>query len=272
MHARYIPHRPISEVLADARRIYRDGFRRCWPLSLLGAASLSAATHHWSAQLSGLSDTATSLDDLDPSAALRQLESCVTPAALSAGLLLLVVALLVYSALMVRLQAPADAGPGGSLQAFAMALRRLPHAILASVLWTLSLSAGLALFIVPGIYWSGRLQFWLPAMMIDHAGALDSLRSSWALTRHQWWRSNSALTLALIIIGLLALLTDALTSGAAALVAAPLHSSARAVAFSSALFDALADVFLLPMLPAALLAIYDDLKQSQGPSPGSIGG
>lgn len=273
MHARYTPHRPIGDVLGDARRLYREGFGRCWPLSLLGAVLLSAAAHHWSAQVNGDSAATGNPDDLDPTAALRQLESYASPAALWAGLLVLVVALLVYSALIVRLHALAGSGESSSqLQALATALRRLPDSVLASLLWMLALSAGLVLCIIPGVYWSGRLQFWLPAMMVDKASAVDALRRSWTLTHRQWWRSSTVLTLALIIIGILGLIADALTSSAAALVAAPLHSSERAVALGSALFETLADVFLLPMLPAALLAIYDDLKQSQGHEPGRIGG
>jgi hypothetical protein len=273
MHARYTPPRPISDVLADARRMYRDGFASCWPLSLLGAALLAAAAHHWSAQVSVGSAAAVSLDELDPDAALHQLASYASPAALRAGLLVGVAALLVYSALIVRLHALGASGEASSqLRALATALRRLPASMLASILWTLALAAGLVLFIVPGVYWSGRLQFWLPAMLVDNAGAIDSLRDSWSLTRHQWWRSTTALTLALIIIGILGLIADALASGAAALVAAPLHSSERAVGFSTGLFAMLADMFMLPMVPAALLAIYDDLKQLQAQGQGGTGG
>jgi hypothetical protein len=273
MHARYIPPRPISAVLADARRMYRDGFARCWPLSLLGAVLLSAAAHHWSAQVSVGSAAAVNLDDLDPEAALHQLASYASPAALRAGLLVGVVALVVYSALIVRLHALGASGEASSqLQALATALRRLPGSILAAILWTLALAAGLVLFIVPGVYWSGRLQFWLPVMLVDDASAIDSLGKSWTLTRNQWWRSNTVLTLALIIIGILGLIADALASSAAALVSAPLQSSERAVAFSTGLFDLLANMFLLPMVPAALLAIYDDLKQSQGRRQGGTGG
>jgi hypothetical protein len=270
---RYISPRPISDVLADAGRIYRNGFGRCWPLSLLGAVLLSAAVHHGSAQLSVGAAAAVSLDELDLDAALRQLASYASPAALRAGLLVALVALLVYSALIVRLHALGASGEASSQgQALATALRRLPASILASILWTLALAAGLVLFIVPGVYWSGRLQFWLPALLVDNAGAIDSLRNSWALTRHQWWRSTTALTLALIIIGILGMIADALASGAVALVSAPLPSSARAVAFSTGLFDMLADMFLLPMVPAALLAIYDDLKQLQAQGQGGTGG
>jgi hypothetical protein len=270
MQARYTPLRPISQVLADAKRIFLDGFGRCWVLSLLGAVLLSVAEDFWSRQVGQVSDGSTAagtLDDLDPTAALNQLAGYASPAALRAGLVVVVVALLVYGALIARLHALASPGQASTqLQALITALRRLPGSVLAAILWTLALAVGLVLLIVPGFYWSGRLQLWLPAMLVEDVGAIDSLRSSWTLTRHQWWRSTTVLTLALIIISVLALIVDALTSGVAALVSAPLHFGTRAVAFNAALFDLLADVLLLPMLPAALLAIYDDLKQLQSQS------
>lgn len=273
MSTRYTPQRPLGDVLADAGQLYRAGFARCWPLSLLGAVLLAGAAHYWSAQVGGDAAPAGNLEDLDPAVALQALESYASPAALWAAAIVLVVALLVYSALTVQLHAISSGSESSSpLPALTAALRALPQGILAALLWTLALGAGLLLCIVPGIYWSGRLQFWLPAMLLDEPGAIGALRSSWLLTRDHWWRSNTALTLSLVVIAVLGLIADALASGAAGLAAAPLHSSARAVALSSALFDTLADVLLLPMVPAALLAIYSDLKQSQRRQPGGTDG
>ncbi|EJW92982.1 Glycerophosphoryl diester phosphodiesterase, membrane domain protein, partial [gut metagenome] len=55
--------------------------------------------------------------------------------------------------------------------------------IIASLLVSVSVIIGLALFILPGIYIIIRLQFFLPFITEENCGAIESLKRSWEITR-----------------------------------------------------------------------------------------
>lgn len=72
-------------------------------------------------------------------------------------------------------------------QAFNQANRRLLHLILVYIMFLVLAFAGLIALIIPGLYVSYRLIFSLYATVIDNSSALDSLSSSWELTKGRWW-------------------------------------------------------------------------------------
>jgi membrane-anchored glycerophosphoryl diester phosphodiesterase (GDPDase) len=72
-------------------------------------------------------------------------------------------------------------------QAFNQANRRLLQLIGVSILCFLLVLAGCIALIIPGIYVSYRLMFSLYATVIDNSSVIDSLSSSWALTKGRWW-------------------------------------------------------------------------------------
>jgi membrane-anchored glycerophosphoryl diester phosphodiesterase (GDPDase) len=72
-------------------------------------------------------------------------------------------------------------------QAFNQANRRLLQLIGVSILCFLLVFAGCIALIIPGIYVSYRLMFSLYATVIDNSSVIDSLSSSWELTKGRWW-------------------------------------------------------------------------------------
>lgn len=72
-------------------------------------------------------------------------------------------------------------------QAFNQANRRLLHLILVYIMFLGLVFAGFIALIIPGLYVSYRLIFSLYATVIDNSSALDSLSSSWELTKGRWW-------------------------------------------------------------------------------------
>ncbi|MEG4057172.1 MULTISPECIES: hypothetical protein [unclassified Microcoleus] len=72
-------------------------------------------------------------------------------------------------------------------QAFNQANRRLLHLILVYIMFVGLVFAGLIALIIPGLYLAYRLIFSLYATVIDNSSALDSLSSSWELTKGRWW-------------------------------------------------------------------------------------
>jgi membrane-anchored glycerophosphoryl diester phosphodiesterase (GDPDase) len=72
-------------------------------------------------------------------------------------------------------------------QAFNQANRRWLHLILVYNMFVGLVWAGLYALIIPGLYVSYRLIFSLYATVIDNSSVLDSLTSSWQLTKGRWW-------------------------------------------------------------------------------------
>jgi membrane-anchored glycerophosphoryl diester phosphodiesterase (GDPDase) len=94
-------------------------------------------------------------------------------------------------------------------QAFNQANRRLLHLILVYIMYSVLVLAGFIALIIPGIYVSYRLIFSLYVTVIDNSSALDSLSSSWELTKGRWWlvfRSTFLIVFAVFVPILLILL------------------------------------------------------------------
>ena len=97
-------------------------------------------------------------------------------------------------------------------QAYNQASRRLLQLILAYILFVGLVFAGFLALIIPGLYVSCRLTFALYAAVIDNSSAVDSLNSSWKLTKGRWWllfRANFLIVLVVFVpIILISLLID----------------------------------------------------------------
>jgi uncharacterized membrane protein len=73
-------------------------------------------------------------------------------------------------------------------QAIAGAMPLLPFYFIMTVILSLAIGFGLALFIVPGIYLIGRLSTAAPAMVAENRrNPLDALGESWRLTSRRGW-------------------------------------------------------------------------------------
>ena len=72
-------------------------------------------------------------------------------------------------------------------QAYNQASSRLLHLILVYIMFVGLVFAGFIALIIPGLYVSNRLIFSLYGTVIDNSSAVDSLNSSWKLTKGRWW-------------------------------------------------------------------------------------
>ncbi|MCU0541353.1 MAG: hypothetical protein MUE44_04100 [Oscillatoriaceae cyanobacterium Prado104] len=97
-------------------------------------------------------------------------------------------------------------------EAFDRAYRKFLQLLLAWIMMIFLVSAGFIALIIPGVYLSNRLGFSLYATAIDGISALDSVSSSWKLTKGRWWlvfRSIVVMALVTLVpITLIVLLID----------------------------------------------------------------
>lgn len=154
-----------------------------------------------------------------------------------------------------RLEAGEQPHAGHSIQS---ALDVFAPVFLAVVLAAAAIAAGLALFVVPGVFLAVRLYLVPQAVVVHGARGLDALRRSWELTRGSWWR-----TLAVVLLANLAVLLPAL------LVLTPFQSLAESadrqwIALAGAIA---AESLTAPFVALASTLLFFDLSARKAATP-----
>ena len=134
-------------------------------------------------------------------------------------------------------------------QAFNQANRRLLHLILVYIMYSVLVLAGCIALIIPGLYVAYRLVFSLYVTVIDNSSALDSLSSSWELTKGRWWLVFRASFLILLVVFVPILLIVLLISSTGNLLASKL--AANVLGF-----------FTLPLMNVYFVLLYLRLRES----------
>jgi hypothetical protein len=231
-------------------RLYRASLARCWLPSLVLALAWG-----WVATL--LDRRLGSSDDLLLWVAQVQ---ALTWSGYFWRLLFAAGALsaLLYSAMVADIYATATGGATPAAAGLVSALRAFPGVVVASVIFLVGTSVATAVFIVPGAYLWGMWQLWLVVLVVERSGPIEALRRSWQLMASAWWRISVLITVVTIISVVPAMVFDAMAGTMLMLlgrdaVHAPPVVTAGAIAL---------DVFLVPLIPAALVAAYLDRQRA----------
>jgi hypothetical protein len=269
-------------VLDDGLRLWRDSLPKTWPLALLAQLVVAVPLLVLASKFPGVVWTAQARPFSPASAADAQamLALFKSPATWLAYLTILILSVLCYTAIVLRIAGVAanlGVSLGGSLAA---ALRLLPRLMLQLLLFFIAICvAGIAMALLAGIgaavaggakavmalipiiivlvllFALGRVFFASMVLMLDDAGAAESIGISWRLTRGYWWRC-AGLLLVLSIIGLVFTLVVGFVSAA---IGAALGKGLLSTAVSQ-LVSLLASAVLGSLYPAVLTAILYDLK------------
>jgi hypothetical protein len=236
--------------LGSVFRLYRAALARCWLPSLLLALAWG-----WMATL--LDRRLESSDDVFAWVAQVQALSwsgyfwwlsCAVGA----------ISVFFYSAMVADIYAVATGGATPLAAGLYAALRALPGAMVASLIFLAATTVGTLFFVLPGVYLWGMWQLWLVVLVVEHSGPLRALSRSWQLMQGCWWRISALITVVSIVSFLPIMVFDVL-------VGAMLLTTGRDAAHAPPLITALGIallVLLLPMIPAALVAAYLDRQRA----------
>jgi hypothetical protein len=251
------PMRPalIGSIVDDAVKLYRASFRRCAPIAVLGALVSAALdlfvvgfAHH-----EGMP-----FNSLESSLLVYQ-----QPPIIALGLLQSVILLALFGALLVTQNAVANGVESIRFtDAIGIGFTRLGRFVMATVVYVLITLLG-CLLIVPGIYIGNVWSVYPAAIFVDDASGLNSLEISRRLTAGYWWHTATVLGVAAAVVLVFAMTAD-FGAGLIAMAGSP---GAAGVQSAMQLVGDAADVVVLPMMPAALLALYNDLKLRQRAGP-----
>jgi hypothetical protein len=271
----------IGGVLDDAIKLYRGSFRSCWVVSLLGSIALALQGFYFGTKLSELG--LTGARGQGAADILQALGANFRGSFLTPYLITYLVMLVVYGALFAQINSVASGSSESPGAGLLTGLRRLPGIVLISIvfavgaglaivilcipgvlLWT-SQQYGLSLLLfalafVPLIYLSGKFLYWLPAVFADKVGSVGAVGRSWVVTSGNWWRSTTIMTVAGIIVVVMDLMASYVFIALVGVMGALHRVDVGSAFLTGEIVRAMVGVFVLPMLPAAMLAIYYDLK------------
>ena len=245
--------------LGNALKLYRAAMVRCWLPSLLLALGWG-----WIATL--LDRRLPSGDDL--MLWLTQAQALVWSVYFWRLVLAAVVlAIFLYSAMVADIYAVATGGATPTGAGLIAALRAFPGAVVATLIFLVGTSIGFApqlgmltvLFIVPSAYLWGMWQLWLVVLVVERSGPIGALRRSWQLVTGAWWRITTLITVVTLISFVpVIIVRRGGEHGAGA--AGPRWRCMRRP--WSPRWPLPWMVFLLPLIPAALVAAYLDRQRA----------
>lgn len=242
---------PIGAVIDDAIRLYRASFRSCLPISLVSGVLLGAVSVllTWRMSQSGLLGAAQT-----PAGALRMYSQ---PDFWGLSMLAGLVRFAAFGAVLRSQYALARTGtPLPASAATSGMLARLLPAVAGYILMTLVLIVGYLLLLVPGIWLTGALSVWAVPLFCEGIGPVASMNYSRELVRGHWWRTCTILTVALILMLVFSSVIGAIAGAATVLIS----RDPLLVQLMLQIVGAVANIFLLSMLPAAVISVYHDLK------------
>lgn len=276
MYTRPTEPRSIGGVLDDGLKLWRDSLPKTWPLALLAQFAVAVPLVLLAYKYPGLFPNSPTRALTPPSAADAQaiLTLFKSPVLWLTYLAITILSAACYAAIIVRIAGVA-AGTGTSLGGSLLsALRLLPRLLLQFVLFFVAMVlaiVAIAMLTVLGgrlaavlisivlflvLLWIfGRVFFASMVLILDDAGAAESIAVSWRLTRGYWWRCAGILTV-LLIIGLV---FGLVVGFVAAAIGAALGQGALGTGVSQ-LVSLAANAVLGSLFPAVLIAILFDLK------------
>jgi hypothetical protein len=253
----------VGEVLDLAFRIFKATLVKGLPYGIC------AVVAQWLPNIYDLSRGATARSVLDASQPVRVV-------IFVAGVLL---ALLAWSALLLRQRALIEHRPTTVTAELGEALRRLPAFFLATVLFLLVVAGGFALLtLVPpqyrvglrfmllilGLYLAVLLSCTWPAVLLGHQGPLGALRQSARLVWGNWWRVAAVYAVGAVVVIVVSILVGAL-------ITAIVSSLGAGITVSTSVFMEVATALgavMAPFVGALLLATFGDLRvRKEGTDP-----
>lgn len=256
--------RAIGGVIDDAIKLYRASFRTCWPIALIGSVVTAAISLYLLSRFPALATVR------DPALMWQMLK----PSPVWGWLLIPGIASLLLLGAVIACQNALAAGTGPMTVgvALATAFARLHWLLLAVLVGVIFIGSGVGIVLVPvvaasrvlavlawvilGIYLWGRLQLWMVAVFAEDAGTFRAMGVSWRLVGGHWWRSATILTVGIIIVLVISMLFGLVGN----LIFVVVRVDRMSVLMGNQVITAVERVFVTPMMPAVLVAMYYDFK------------
>ena len=171
----------------------------------------------------------------------------------------LIVAVVLYGALIARIDSVAHAAPLSVGESLAVGARRLIALVVAFLLAGLVTLVGLILLVIPGLIVMLWFVFAANAVIVERLGPIEALTYSRTLVYGHWWRTAALLTIVAIIL-MVVYVVLVLVVGVLVFTSPDTLATGQAPWYVQFVAGPVLAMFAAPLTYALMLSIYYDLK------------
>jgi len=183
------------------------------------------------------------------------------PQLLGIGLIMWLVSLILYNAILFRVGDIARDGSGDLYEALIVGIRKMLPVFIAALLYTLAISIGFVLLVIPGLILMITLLFFQVLIVVDDEGIIASLKLSHSLVWGNYWRTTAVIMIPIFIVYALIMVVAIAAGFFGAMTEPEMMNGQMGMSFGA--FDivmAAVSVMMVPLLDAIFVAHVNDLK------------
>ena len=183
------------------------------------------------------------------------------PQLLGISMIIWIVSIILYNAILSRVGEVAKGGDGDLYDSLILGIRKALPVFIAAILYTLAISVGFLLLVIPGLILMVTLLFFQVLIVVDDEGIIASLKLSHNLVWGNYWRTTAVILVPFFIIYALVMVV-AFAAGIFGAINTPeLVDGQMHMTFG--VFDILMacmSVLMVPLLDSIFIAHVNDLK------------
>ncbi len=183
------------------------------------------------------------------------------PQLIGISVMIWVISIVLYNAILSRVGEVARGGDGVMYDALVVGIRKVLPVFIAAILYTLAVSIGFMLLIIPGLILMITLLFFQVLIVVDDEGIIASLKESHRLVWGNYWRTTAVILVPIFIMYALIMVVGFAAGFLTAFTTPEMAEGQMHMSFGW--FDILmagVSVLMVPMLDAIFVAHVNDLK------------
>lgn len=185
----------------------------------------------------------------------------VMPQILGISVIMWVVSIILYNAMLFRVGDIARGGNSDLYDSLIVGLRKMLPVFIAAILYTLAVSIGMVLLVIPGLILMITLLFFQVLIVVDGEGIIASLKLSHNLVWGNYWRTSAVILIPVFIVYALVMVV-AIVAGIIGVMGEPEMIEGQ-MQTSFGVVDiviAIVSVLMVPLLDAIFVVHVNDLK------------
>jgi len=192
---------------------------------------------------------------------MAQYMASAAPQLIGVSVMIWIVSIILYNAILSSVGEVARGGDGVMYDALIVGIRKTLPVFIAAILYTLAVSIGFMLLVIPGLILMITLLFFQVLIVVEDEGIIASLRQSHRLVWGNYWRTTAVILVPFFIMYAL-IMVVAFAAGFLGAVTSPEMMEGQAYT-TFGLLDILiasVSVLMVPLMDAIFVAHVNDLK------------
>ena len=192
---------------------------------------------------------------------MSQYMAGILPQLVGISLIIWVVSIILYNAILARVGEISKAGDGVLYDALMTGIRKALPVFIAAVLYTLVVSLGFVLLVIPGLILMITLLFFQVLIVVDDEGIIASLKQSHRLVWGNYWRTTAVILVPFFIMYALIMVVAFAAGFMGAISTHEMADGQMQMTFGA--FDmvmAAVTVLMVPLMDAIFIAHVNDHK------------